>query len=122
MERQKAVIASALLAGSLMTGGVAFAISGGALDGQQDNVGKLQPTTAVVTAPEATSTVSPSPQDAPSAPATAPAVTAAPPTAPPSTVSQASPAAEGRYEDDDDHEQDEHEQESDEHESEDDDD
>ena len=46
MERQKAVIASALLAGSLMTGGVAFAITGGALDGQQGNVGKLQPTTS----------------------------------------------------------------------------
>lgn len=132
MERQKAVIASALLAGSLMTGGVAFAISGGALESGQDNVGKLQPTTAVAPAPADPSNVVVAPQNPPTtsaAPAAAaPMVTAAPPTAPPSTTSQASPTAGGYGDDDsgeyesDDREQDGHEQEYEAHESEDDDD
>jgi hypothetical protein len=118
MERQKAVIASALLAGSLMTGGVAFAITGGALDGQQDNVGKLQPTTAVATVPDASTTVGQLPQT--TSATRAPAITAAPPSASPSTTSQASPAAGGEYEDEHDDHDDGHEY--DEHESEDDDD
>ncbi|MBX3286454.1 MAG: hypothetical protein KF703_13995, partial [Actinobacteria bacterium] len=51
MDRQKAVIASAAVAGSLMTGGLAFAITGGALAPRNDNVGNLQPTTPAAVAP-----------------------------------------------------------------------
>ena len=74
MERQKAVIASAIVAVTLMTGAVAFAAASGLTDGRRDNVGNLQPVapppTAVVvsadpTAGSVTTTATP-----PSAPTT----------------------------------------------------
>lgn len=107
MDRQKAVIASAAVAGSLVTGGLAFALTGGALTPRQDNVGQLQPTTAVVTSLPT--------HDARTAPGSTPAPTArpieaAPTTAPPATVSKASPSASAEHEDDD-HEHEEHEHE-----------
>jgi hypothetical protein len=45
MERQKALIASAIVAVTLMTGAVAFAAASGLTDGRRDNVGNLQPVT-----------------------------------------------------------------------------
>lgn len=110
MERQKAVIASALLAGSLMTGGLAYAITGGALDSRQDNVGKLQPTTsAAITVPVDRVDATPAANPSPVSPATsAPAIAAAPQTTVPTTVSKASPTGGSSYEQDE-HEQDEYE-------------
>jgi hypothetical protein len=52
MERQKALIASVIVAVVLMTGAVAYAAGGGLIGGRQDNVGNLQTaTTQPVAAP-----------------------------------------------------------------------
>lgn len=104
MERQKAVIASAMLAGSLMTGGLVFAVNGGALDARQDNVGKLQPTVTQAVAPA--SYVDPTTTSSTVAPTTtkpaAPVVVAsAPRTVTASTTSKASPTASSGEHDDD---------------------
>ncbi len=106
MDRPKAVIASAAVAGSLVTGGLAFALSGGALTPRQDNVGKLQPTTSVA-APIADARTSVGAAPAATAPR---AIEAAPATAPPATVSKASPATSAEHEDGE-HEHEEHEHE-----------
>ena len=44
MERSKALVASTIIAVTLMTGAVAYAASSGVLNGRNDNVGKLQAT------------------------------------------------------------------------------
>lgn len=78
MERQKAAIASALLAGSVMAGGLAFAISGGALDGRQDHVGQLQPTIAATVPTPAGATAGAAADTTAPAPPTPTATAAAP--------------------------------------------
>jgi hypothetical protein len=86
MERQKALIASAIVAVTLMTGAVAYAAASGLTDGRTDTVGQLQP---VATQP-ATVTVYVDPATG-AVTTTAPAANA--PTAPatPDTVAVAQP-------------------------------
>ena len=61
MERSKALVASTIIAVTLLTGAVAYAASSGVMNGRNDNVGKLQATaTQPATQPnDATASVNP---------------------------------------------------------------
>lgn len=100
MERQKALIASVIVAVVLMTGAVAYAAGGGLIGGRQDNVGNLQTaTTQPVAAPATDITLYVDPATgAVSATTTAPAATAA------DTAPAEQPASGEREHEDDDHE------------------
>jgi hypothetical protein len=45
MQRKKSLLAATIISATLLTGAVAYAASSGVLEGRDDNVGNLQPTT-----------------------------------------------------------------------------